>query len=271
MTKESINVVTLAKNNVMATNVTPICELVRILEKNVNILKTESCSSDIDLKFRDKLEWFGNVSSSLTDKLQSLLYLSENYNAVNNDLKQFVNGIVNLWISVNKQVCGKCSKIRMASRTLSGVPLSLLLARIKKECSLTKDSLNIHEAEYSREHVIKCCALLKEIEDLLGNLKRCDYKLRHYLAISKLIPFLGKLEAAVNAYVSTIGISPLNRTECTESDVFAIVVKLLTGELLGVEPMNPYHVLADNAPKKPVFIVKTKRRADIPLISNVET
>lgn len=70
----------------------------------VNILKTESCSLDVDLKFRDKLEWFGKVSSSLTDKLQSLLYLSENYSSVNNDLKQFVNGIVNLWISVNKQV-----------------------------------------------------------------------------------------------------------------------------------------------------------------------
>lgn len=70
----------------------------------VNILKTESCSSDIDLKFRDKLECFGKMSNSLMDKLQSLLYLSENYSSVNNDLKQFVNGIVNLWISVNKQV-----------------------------------------------------------------------------------------------------------------------------------------------------------------------
>ncbi|XP_032664971.1 uncharacterized protein LOC116841300 [Odontomachus brunneus] len=250
-------------SSVMAMNVTSVCEPMQILEKNVNILKTESCSLDVDLKFRDKLEWFGKMSSRLTDKIQSLLYLSENYSSVNSDLKQFVNGIVNLWISVNKQVCEKCSKIRMASRKLSGVPLSLLLEKIKKESSLAKELLNTHEHGYSREHIVKCYALLDEIEDLLSNLKRCDHKLQHYLAISKLIPFLVKLEAAVEVYASTIEVSLMNRAECTELHVFTIVAKLLTGELLDDEPMNPYRVLADNAPKKPVFIVKTKRRTDV--------
>lgn len=88
-------------------------------------------------------------------------------------------------------------------------------------------------------------------------------QLQHYLAISKLIPFLVKLEAAVEVYASTIEVSLVNRAECTELHVFTIVTKLLTGELLDDEPMNPYHVLADNAPKKPVFIVKTKRRTDV--------
>lgn len=105
----------------------------------------------------------------------------------------------------------------------------------------------------------------------LYNLSFLDLQLQHYLAISKLMPFLVKLEAAVNVYASSIEVSPINRAECTESDVFAIVAKLLTGELLDDEPMNPYHVLADNAPKKPVFIVKTKRRTDVPSISIVET
>ncbi|XP_011152020.1 uncharacterized protein LOC105190789 [Harpegnathos saltator] len=255
----------------MAMNVTPIRKLVQILEKNVSTLKAESCSSDIDLKFRDKLEWFGKVSSSLTDKLQSLLYLSENYSFVNNDLKQFVNGIVNLWISVNKQVCEKCSKIRMASHTLSGVPLSLLIEKIKKESSRTKELLDTREDAYTSREYTECCALLDEIEDLLSNLKRCDHKLQHYLAMSKLIPFLVKLEATVNEYASTIEVPLMNRAECTELDVFTIVAKLLTGELLDDEPMNPYHVLADNAPKKPVFIVKIKRRIDVPSISVVET
>lgn len=96
-------------------------------------------------------------------------------------------------------------------------------------------------------------------------------QLQHYLAISKLIPFLVKLETAVNVYASTIEVSPMNRAECTELDVFAIVAQLLTGELLDDEPMNPYRVLADNAPRKPVFIVKTKRKTDVPSISVVET
>lgn len=86
-----------------------------------------------------------------------------------------------------------------------------------------------------------------------------------------MIPFLVKLESAVDVYVSTIEISPMHKSESTELDAFAIVAKLLTGELLDKEPTNPYHVLADNAPKKPVFIIKTRRRTDIPSLSVAET
>lgn len=98
-----------------------------------------------------------------------------------------------------------------------------------------------------------------------------NLQLQHYLAISKLIPFLVKLESAVDEYISTIEISLINNSTHSELDVFAIVGKLLTGELLDNEPMDPYRVLMDNVPKKPVFIIKTKRKIDIPLISFVET
>jgi len=96
-------------------------------------------------------------------------------------------------------------------------------------------------------------------------------QLQHYLAILKLIPFLIKLESAVDAYISSIEISPINKSKYLKLDVFAIVAKLLTGELLDNEPMDPYHVLTDNVPRKPVFIIKTKRRLDMPSISISET
>lgn len=97
-----------------------------------------------------------------------------------------------------------------------------------------------------------------------------NLQLQNYLAISKLIPFLVKLESTIDAYISTVAISPIDKFKCSKLDVFAIVTKLLTGELLDNEPMDPYHVLMDNAPKKPVFIIKTKRKSDIP-ISIIET
>jgi len=78
------------------------------------------------------------------------------------------------------QVYDKCSKIRMASRTQSGVPLSLLLKKIKKERSLTRESLHVHEGEYNREQLAKCYILLNEIDDLVNNLERCDDKARIY-------------------------------------------------------------------------------------------
>lgn len=81
-------------------------DIVRILEKNVSILKSEGYGPDISLEFRDRFELFGKLSCDLTDKLQSLLYLSENYTSAS-DLKQFINGIVGAWSSINKQVLAR--------------------------------------------------------------------------------------------------------------------------------------------------------------------
>lgn len=98
-----------------------------------------------------------------------------------------------------------------------------------------------------------------------------NLQLRNYLAMSKLILFLDQLESSIDAFVSTIELSPTDKSECLQLlDVFPIVTKLLTDELLDNEPMDPYHVLMNNAPRKPVFIIKTKRKSDIP-ISIVET
>lgn len=69
----------------------------------VSILKSEGHGPDVALEYRDKFELFGKLSCKLTDKIQSLLYLSENYTSAS-DFKQFVNGIVGSWSSINKQV-----------------------------------------------------------------------------------------------------------------------------------------------------------------------
>lgn len=79
-----------------------------------------------------------------------------------------------------KQICEKCSKIQVGSRTLSGIPLSLLLEKIKKERSLTRELLHIHKDKHSREYLAKCYVLLNEIEDLIRNLERSDDKARIY-------------------------------------------------------------------------------------------
>lgn len=68
----------------------------------MSILKSEGHGPDVALEFRDKFELFGKLSCNLMDKLQSLLYLSENYTSAS-DLRQFINGIVSSWNSINKQ------------------------------------------------------------------------------------------------------------------------------------------------------------------------
>jgi len=95
-------------------------------------------------------------------------------------------------------------------------------------------------------------------------------QLQQYIAILKLNPFLVKLESIIDTYVSNIDILPIDKSKCPKLDVFPIVAKLLTGELLDDEPMDPYCVLADNTLKKPVFIIKIKRKMDIPSMTVVE-
>ncbi|KYN13545.1 hypothetical protein ALC57_14251 [Trachymyrmex cornetzi] len=258
-------------------------DIVQILEKNVNILKSEGHGPDVALEFHDKFELFRKLLCNFTDKLQSLLYLSENYTSTS-DFKQFINRIVGSWNSINEQVCKKCSKIQVGSRTLSGIPLSLLLEKIKREKSLTRELLHTHETKYSREYLAKCYVLLNETENLLCNLEKSDDKariycskiillilfdlqLRQYIAILKLNPFLVKLESDVDTYVSNINISPIDKSKCPKLDVFPIVAKLLTGELLDDEPIDPCCVLADNVPRKPVFIIKIKHKMDPSMIA----
>ncbi|XP_077262451.1 uncharacterized protein LOC143897546 [Temnothorax americanus] len=257
-------------NYIMTTDDVSAQDIVQILEKNVSILKSESHGPDVTLEFRDKFELFGQLLCNLTCKLESLLYLSENYISTN-DPKQFMSGIVRTWNCIKKQVCEKCSKIQVDSHTQSGVPLSSLLENIKKKRSLIKEFLHVQETKYSREYLAKCYVLLNEIEGLLRNLKRSDDKLQQCIAILKLNPFLVKLNSAVDAYVSNIEITPIDTSKCPKLDVFPIVAKLLTGELLGDEPMDPHRVLADNAPRKPVYIIKIKRRTDVPSMTAVKT
>lgn len=88
---------------------------------------------------------------------------------------------------MNTQVYRKYSKIRMGSRVQSGVPLSLLLDKIKKEKFLTKESLRIYESKYvadSCEQLARCYTLLNEIENLLSNLERCDDKACTYAILN---------------------------------------------------------------------------------------
>lgn len=69
----------------------------------MRILKEEQYL-DFDLKYRDKHERFHKLSDNVTDKLQSLLHLSENYTCASNSLKKFVIRIEALRISFIKQV-----------------------------------------------------------------------------------------------------------------------------------------------------------------------
>ena len=87
------------------------------------------------------------------------------------------------------------------------------------------------------------------------------------LAISEISPKLIDLISSIDDFISHNEIIPMNQSISEELSVFPILSKLLTGELLGHEPMNPEQILITNAPRKPVFITKkSKRKIDAPLI-----
>lgn len=78
----------------------------------------------------------------------------------------------------------------MASRTLQGVPLSLLLDKIKKEVTLLKVSLQIYDSAYDREYVLKGYKLITESEELKNNLEECDSKVQNLLNFIQIWKYL---------------------------------------------------------------------------------
>ena len=66
----------------------------------------------------------------------------------------------------------------MASRTLHGVPLSIVLDRIKKEIILFKLSLQFYESTYDQEYILKGYKLITESEELISSLEKCDSKVK---------------------------------------------------------------------------------------------
>ncbi|XP_031846295.1 uncharacterized protein LOC116432923 [Nomia melanderi] len=239
-------------------------ELINTLERNVAILKRENhYNIRINCELEIKLMVFNDISRCLLDKLDSLWNLADAYHPEENEIKQFTDKISNSWTSINRQICDKYSKIRMASRTLHGVPLSLLLDKMKKEIILLKVCLKTHDPSYNHKYVLEGCKLIIEIEKLINSLEKCDYKLQQYLSISNIIPHITKLGLMVDKYVSSVELLPIKKSFLSDLSTFSIVVKLLTGELLGYEPIDPHHILMENIPKKPVFIIKNVKRKAI--------
>ncbi|XP_060811397.1 uncharacterized protein LOC132904703 [Bombus pascuorum] len=238
-------------------------ELIKTLEKNVAILKIENhYNSKVSYELDVKLVYFHNVSRSLADKLESLWKLAEAHQPTENEIKQFADQIAGLWTSINRQICEKYSKIRMGSGTLHGVPLSIILNKIKKEIILFKVSLQRHESIYDQEHILKGYKLITKSEKFISSLQKCDSKLQQLLCISNIMPRLIKLQSAIDKYVTTIELLPRS-FPAYDLSAFALVTKLLTGELLGYESIDPSYVLMENMPKKPVFIIKNVKRKSI--------
>lgn len=66
----------------------------------------------------------------------------------------------------------------MASRTLHGVPLSVILDKVKKEIILLKKSLKINQSIYNKEYIRKGYQLITESEELIRSLEKCDSKVK---------------------------------------------------------------------------------------------
>lgn len=88
-------------------------------------------------------------------------------------------------------------------------------------------------------------------------------QLQQYLSISNITPHLIKLESAIDKYVTNVELLPTKKSFLPDLSIFSLVAKLLTGELLGYESIDPNYVLIENMPKKPVFIIKNVKRKTI--------
>lgn len=72
-----------------------------------------------------------------------------------------------------------------------------------------------------------------------------------------------QIESEIVKFISGNELLPITGSIYNDLSVFPIVSKLLTGELLNDVTVNPHKVLADNTPKKPVFIIKRNNKKKV--------
>lgn len=85
--------------------------------------------------------------------------------------------------------------IRVASRTASGVPLTNILKKIKKEAASVKVSLQIGSVIYDQDYVSRGYRIYEEIVHILQSLEHCDDKVLETFSIEE------KMERNYNEFV----------------------------------------------------------------------
>lgn len=234
----------------------------------------------INSKFEKNLELFKENNNYLITNLQSLSSLAEQQlnMEIKNKMTEFVKHIYQSWEFNNKQVgnllkfCLQDSNVffflqisdeyatySVASRTAYGVALTSLLYEIKNQVSTAEISLQLGESLYDQEYLVKGHIYCSELNKLLSLLEGCDEKVQQYLMISKMNYNLQQLKNLIEEFSLTNNLLSYNYSD-NDSKVFKFLYQLLTGELLGWEPVNPEFILKENAPKKPVFITRNNHR-----------
>ncbi|KAG8041229.1 hypothetical protein G9C98_002217 [Cotesia typhae] len=236
--------------------------LIETLVKNLEILRAEirHCNL-IDSKFEKNLEFFKENNNYLITNLQSLSSLAEQQlnMEIKNKMTEFVKHIYQSWEFNNKQISDEYATYSVASRTAYGVALTSLLYEIKNQVSTAEISLQLGESLYDQEYLVKGHIYCSELNKLLSLLKGCDEKVQQYLMISKMNYNLQQLKNLIEEFSLTNNLLSYNYSD-NDSKVFQFLYQLLTGELLGWEPVNPEFILKENAPKKPVFITRNNHR-----------
>ncbi|KAK0095424.1 hypothetical protein PV326_008413 [Microctonus aethiopoides] len=215
----------------------------------------------IDSELETNLQYYKQTSNTLTIKLQSLISLSEQLSTEKRSkIVDFIEKIQRSWEHTNKQVHDDYSTFFVASRTVYGVALTSLLNEIKKEVTAVEISLKLGEFIYDKKYIIKGYMYCSELTKLLRTLDGCDEKVQQYLMMSKIHQHIEELDMMVEKFASRKNLLSLKNDN---SQVFTILSSLLSGEILGWEPVNPDIILKQNAPKKPVFITKNNKRTHL--------
>ena len=64
------------------------------------------------------------------------------------------------------------------------------------------------------------------------------------------------METAIDKYVTNVELLPAQKSFLSDLNIFSLVTKLLTGELLDHEYIDPNYVLMENVPKNQFLLSK---------------
>ncbi|KAG8234295.1 hypothetical protein J437_LFUL014457 [Ladona fulva] len=238
------------------------CNLVKRMQTDVCLLQRElNQLTPLEEQYREHLKEFLQLTQLVDSKLQALWAAAAQFESEKIlKTREFVNIITTAWKTGDEEIRKKIRNTQLVSQNYPNTSLEQFIQAVSSHFSDLRKNVDAIPRHINCCHV--ALAKNKEINLLLNHLSHLDNILQHYISLGRANPFLQNINHLIDQFIihegyvgSIYGASadkiwngviqhmPPGSVTSVKANfdlsAFHSVMKLLTGELLGYEPLDP--------------------------------
>ncbi|XP_046396976.1 uncharacterized protein LOC124163912 [Ischnura elegans] len=241
------------------------CTIIESMQKDIVMLQRELIRlSPLEEQYKESLKEFLQLTQLVDSKLYALWTAASSLEATKSaKVKEFVQSISSMWKSGDEEVRKTLKNTHLVSQSYPDIPLDEFIQATHKHYAVLRRHLDSVPRHARCNHI--AYSKNSEMIHLLNHLSQMDYILQYYIALCRVNPFLRSLGQAIDQYIIQEGYlatlygptfaekvqpgastwknpasGPSNLSKAkSELSAFHSLTKLLTGELLGHQPLDP--------------------------------